>query len=99
MIRSIPLFGGRWAPAPATRFSVSPIRSPQRSGVMKRARALALLVVLAAAAGCGGTATVNGKVTYQGRPVLSGSVIVLNADGTARSGVILRDGTYAVEGV
>lgn len=66
---------------------------------MKRARAFGPLVLLAALTGCGGTATVSGKVSYQGRPVLSGSVIVLNADGTARSNVILPDGTYVVEGV
>jgi hypothetical protein len=41
----------------------------------------------------------SGKVSYQGHPVLSGSVIVLNADGTARNGVIKPDGTYSVGGV
>ncbi len=50
------------------------------------------------ACGCGG-ATVSGKVTYQGRPVTSGSVIILGADRQARSGVIEADGSYAVEGV
>jgi hypothetical protein len=49
--------------------------------------------------GCGNTATVTGKVTYQGRPVTHGSVIFLNADGTARSGVIEPDGCYSVTGV
>ena len=43
---------------------------------MRRARAFGPLVLLAALTGCGGTATVSGKVTYQGRPVLSGSVIL-----------------------
>ncbi len=53
----------------------------------------------AGAAGCGSRATVAGKVTYQGRPVVYGSVIVLSADKTARSGVIEPDGSYTVEGV
>src|SRR5690349_503951 len=57
-------------------------------------------VLIGAAAGCGGQgATVSGKVSYKGRPVVSGSVIVLNPDGTARTGVILPDGSYTVEGV
>jgi hypothetical protein len=38
-------------------------------------------------------------VTYRGRPVTSGSIVVLNADGTARSGVIQPDFTYSVAGV
>jgi hypothetical protein len=67
---------------------------------MKRLLPFAPLVLLVVLSGCGsGTATVNGKVTYRGRPVTSGSVIVVNADGTAESGVIQPDGTYSVEGV
>jgi len=58
------------------------------------------LIVLAGLAGCGSnTATVSGKVTYQGRPVTSGTVIALNPDGTAKSWVILPDSTYMIEGV
>src|SRR5438128_2416907 len=57
-------------------------------------------VLLAALTGCGsGTATVSGKIAYQGRPVLSGCVTIVNVDGTASSGVIQPDGTYTVEGV
>jgi hypothetical protein len=66
---------------------------------MKRIHALALLILIAALPGCSRTATVGGHVRYKGRPVLSGSVIVLNADGTAESGVIYPDGTYTVKGV
>src|SRR5438067_2401783 len=66
---------------------------------MRRAISTAAAVVLAAAAtGCGGT-TVAGKVSYRGRAVTSGSVIALSEDGTAQTGVIRPDGTYAVEGV
>lgn len=45
------------------------------------------------------TATVEGRVTYQGRPVVYGSVVIISADKTARSGVILPDGSYKVEQV
>src|SRR5262245_32724591 len=58
-----------------------------------------VLLVLVAVCGCDSTATLSGKVTYQGRTVASGTVIVLNADGTAASGVIHPDGSYSVEGV
>src|SRR5262245_13907571 len=65
---------------------------------MGRGRVLFAGLVLALLSGCGG-ATITGKVRYQERPVLSGSVIVLQADGTARTGVIQPDGTYSVEGL
>jgi hypothetical protein len=55
--------------------------------------------LLAAACGCAGSATVSGKVTYRGRPVVAGSVVFLSADRTARSGVIEPDGSYTVRGV
>jgi hypothetical protein len=58
-----------------------------------------VLPALLAAGGCGGSARVTGKVTYQGRPVTYGSVIFLSTDKTARSGVILPDGSYTIEGV
>ena len=57
-------------------------------------------ILLAAVCGCGkSTATVTGKVTYQGRVVSYGSVIFLSANKTARSGVISPDGSYTVDGV
>jgi hypothetical protein len=58
-----------------------------------------LPIVLVGISGCDKTATVTGKVTYQGRPVTYGSVIFLNADKTARSGAIAADGSYRVERV
>jgi len=66
---------------------------------MRRSGAVLLPILLAVAGGCSKTATVTGKVTYQGRPVTYGSVIFLNADNTARSGVIAADGSYRVENV
>jgi hypothetical protein len=60
---------------------------------------LLLAALPAILCGCGGTATVTGKVTYQGRAVTYGSVIFLCPDHTARSGAILPDGSYTVAGV
>jgi hypothetical protein len=58
-----------------------------------------LMTLLLVACGCHNTATVTGNVRYRGRAVTYGSVIFLNADKTARSGVIAPDGSYAVENV
>jgi hypothetical protein len=67
---------------------------------MRRALWLLSLVLIVILSGCSdGTATVSGMVTYQGRPVTSGSVIVVNEDGTAESGVIQPDSSYSVERV
>src|SRR3954466_1477205 len=67
---------------------------------MNRVRLLAPVVLTTALAGCGGgAATLGGTVTYQGRTVVSGSVIVVNEDGTAESCAIQPDGTYSVAGV
>jgi hypothetical protein len=60
---------------------------------------LVAAALLAGACGCARTATVTGKVTYQGRPVTHGSVVFRSADKTARSGVIGPDGSYTVQGV
>ena len=67
---------------------------------MKRAVRLLSAVLAVALSGCGnGTSTLTGKVSYRGRPVASGSIIVLQDGGTARSGIIQPDGTYSVSGV
>jgi hypothetical protein len=49
--------------------------------------------------GCSKTAKVTGNVTYQGHPVVHGSVTLLSDERTARSGVIQPDGSYSVEDV
>jgi len=67
---------------------------------VRRAAWLLLAMVAVGLSGCGSsTATLSGKVTYRGRPVTSGSVVVLHADGTAKSVVIRPDGSYSVAGV
>lgn len=64
-----------------------------------RQPAALLVAMLVCLNGCAGKATLEGTVTYQGRPVVYGSVVVLSADKTARSGVIRPDGRYTVEGI
>ena len=67
---------------------------------MNRPFSILLAVALLATTGCGGNnATISGKVAYKGRPVASGSVVVLNPDNTASKGEIRPDGTYSVSGV
>ena len=50
-------------------------------------------VLLAAVAGCGNSTTVTGKVTYGGRTVTHGSVILVGADKAAHAAVIGPDGS------
>jgi hypothetical protein len=57
---------------------------------------LALLAAVALAGCGGGTGTLTGKVTYQGKPVVYGSVLVRCADGQQRSGNVEPDGSYTV---
>jgi hypothetical protein len=67
---------------------------------MRSALLLTVVATAAALAGCSGhNAVLSGHVTYQGKTVTSGSVIVVNEDGTAESGVIQPDGSYSVVGV
>ncbi len=52
------------------------------------------------ASGCGSeTATVTGRVTYQGKPVTNGSVIVYCSDKQIVRGNIGPDGTYSIPNV
>lgn len=67
---------------------------------MKGIIAAAMALLSVTLAGCSDASSVlHGSVTHRGRSVTSGSVIVLNDDGRAHSGVIQPDGTYRVERV
>jgi hypothetical protein len=57
------------------------------------------VALLAAVAGCGGTANPGGKVTFQGKPVVFGTVVMIGPDGIPKSGAIEPDGSYRVRGV
>jgi hypothetical protein len=62
----------------------------------RRPARLALALLVALAAGCGGRATVTGRVTYpDGSPVESGSVV---AEGTADGKAVLVQGTINKDG-
>lgn len=73
------------------------VATPER--LWRLSRRVAVLSLVTLVAGCGGQATVSGRVTYGGNPLRHGSVIFLAEDGTARSGAIGDDGTYQVAGV
>jgi hypothetical protein len=52
-----------------------------------------------AAAGCQGTGDVSGKVTFQGKPVVFGTVLFEGSNGALRQANIEKDGSYVVTGV
>jgi hypothetical protein len=66
-----------------------------------RAAALAAAgLILAALPGCSsGTASVSGKVTYQGKPLTTGTVYLAGPDGIQVPGMISSDGTYRISAV
>src|SRR5437588_3553045 len=61
---------------------------------------LVLIGAAGVAGGRGNKSEVTGKVTYRGRPVVCGAVILVSTDGvTAAAGPIKPDGTYTVTGM
>ena len=67
---------------------------------MTRALKLMAALIFAATAGCDSkVATVNGKVTFQSKPVVFGTVSIIGPDGMTRSGPIQPDGSFSVSGV
>ena len=63
-------------------------------------RPAVLAAALLAPAGCGEPTTdVSGKVTYQGKPVTYGTVVVLDTAGAPKAGTIQPDGAYRISGV
>ena len=60
----------------------------------------AWLCVLVVAAGCGPAKTeVSGTVRYQGKPLTSGDVLVVDADGMPHTSTISGEGSYTARGV
>ena len=58
------------------------------------------IVSLICISGCGGgKADVSGKVTFQGKTLTSGTVIMIGSDGVAIATGINPDGTYLINGV
>jgi hypothetical protein len=58
-----------------------------------------LLLGALAGLGCGGTGEVSGTVKFQGRPLASGSVLMMGADNRPLYGEIHEDGSYRIKGV
>ena len=52
------------------------------------------IVALTSVTGCGGTASVSGKVTYHGRPLTIGTIYVARPDGVQLPATIGTDGVY-----
>jgi hypothetical protein len=68
---------------------------------LRAAGLCSLLVGLAAVVGCDGSGktTVNGKVSYKSKPVVWGTVILVDNSGMYHQGTINPDGTYKVDDV
>ncbi|MFO0845691.1 MAG: hypothetical protein U0797_25455 [Gemmataceae bacterium] len=60
-----------------------------------------LAVALTFLAGCGGTGSVEGKVSSRskGKNLVWGTVVMTGPDNIARSGMVHPDGSYAVQGL
>src|SRR5262245_15108237 len=57
-------------------------------------------LLLAAGVGCGaGRGDLAGTVSYEGKPLRSGSVSVLGSDGLTKGALIQSDGTYRVQDI
>lgn len=72
--------------------------SPTRLVRSRAGRGLLAAAALALA-GCGGRGDAAGKVTYQGKPVVWGTVQFEDAEGMLRQANIAPDGTYSVAGL
>jgi hypothetical protein len=67
---------------------------------MMRVFSFLAVAALVGSAGCGAkVATVSGKVTFQGKPVVYGTVSIIGPDGITKSGSINPDGSFTVAGV
>lgn len=69
--------------------------TPVRSTPLRLSLGLVALVV----AGCQGSGDLSGKVSYQNKPVVWGTVLVVASDGTIHQANIERDGSYSAKGV
>jgi hypothetical protein len=64
-----------------------------------RTSAAVVGLVALAAAGCAGKGDVSGSVTYQGKPLVYGTVLLVDHEGNIHQPGIQEDGSYSVKGV
>lgn len=57
------------------------------------------IIAFLGAAGCGGRGDVNGKVTFNGKPVVAGTVVILASDSLPYTSEIEPDGSFMIEKV
>ena len=50
-------------------------------------------------AGCQGTGSVSGKVTFQGKPLVYGTVLLIGSDNASVQAEIQKDGQYSASGL
>ena len=77
---------------------MSSIRSAPARRLFSRAALVAALVTLLTL-GCGGRGDVSGKVTYNGKPLVFGTVQFEASDKTIKQANIEPDGSYSIPGV
>jgi len=71
-----------------------------RSGRLSRVAAVTLgLCAVVGLSGCGGNTSVSGKITHAGKPVVWGSVTLVDQAGEFHQGNIQPDGTYTIDSV
>lgn len=63
--------------------------------------AMAAVTLMSSAAGCGGLqrGDVSGIISMNGKPVVSGTVTFIGADGNTKTATITESGAYKVQGV
>jgi hypothetical protein len=67
---------------------------------MRRTRYLTAVLLIGTLVGCNAkVSTVTGKVTFQGKPIVFGTVSIIGPDGITRSGPIQPDGSFSVSDV
>lgn len=66
---------------------------------IRRFSLLLALVTFTSLNGCAGKGDIKGKVTYDGKTVVYGTVMVIDSEGVPHPGVIGPDGNYTVRGV
>lgn len=67
-------------------------------GTVRRLTSLVLLG-LTTVVGCGGGGPIKGKVTYQGKPVVWGSITLIGSDGVPYESMLETDGSFTVKGM